>query len=77
MRRYSSILLAAQTNSKRSSVQGGPRGRVQGVRTPTPPDMTRGFLRQLVFTSSHQSVSPFLSGAPRPKKKSWILPSCG
>ena len=31
---------------------------------PSPPEMTCGFLIQLVFTSGHQSVTPFLSGAP-------------
>ena len=39
---------------------------------PPPPEMTRGFLIQLVFckkksyvvSSGHQSVTPFLSGAP-------------
>ena len=29
--------------------RGGSRGRVQGVRTPPPPEMTCGFLIQLVF----------------------------
>ena len=29
--------------------RGGSRGRVQGVRTPLPPEMTCGFLTQLVF----------------------------
>ena len=29
--------------------RGGSRGRVQGVRTPFPPEMTCGFLIQLVF----------------------------
>ena len=38
---------------------------VQRVRTPAPhPEMTCGFLIKLVFTSGHQSVTPFLSGAP-------------
>ena len=27
---------------------------------------------KLVFTSGRQSVTPFLSGAPTPEKKSWI-----
>ena len=30
--------------------------------------MTGDFLIQLVFRSAHQSVTPFLSGAPPPKK---------
>ena len=30
-------------------IRGGSRGRVQGVRTPPPPEMTCGFLTQLVF----------------------------
>ena len=50
----------------------GSRGRVQGVRNPTP-EMTFGFLIQLMFTSGHQSVTSFLSGAPL-RKKSWIRP---
>ena len=53
-------------------LRGGSRGKVQGVRThppPPPPEMTCGFLIQLVFTAGHQSVTPFLSGAPPPKKK--------
>ena len=29
--------------------RGGSRGKVQGVRTPPPPEMTCGFLRQLIF----------------------------
>lgn len=36
--------------------------------------MTCGFLIQLVFTSSHQSASPFLSGAPPPKKNPGFTP---
>ena len=42
---------------------------------PPPPEMTRGFLLQLIFSktyvvsSGHQSVTPFLSGAPPPKKE--------
>ena len=46
--------------------RGGSRGRVQGC-APPPPEMTCGFLIQLVFTSGHQSVKPFLSGAPPSK----------
>ena len=30
-------------------IRGGSRGRVQGVRTPPPPEMTCSFLIQLVF----------------------------
>ena len=43
---------------------------MQGVRTssPLPPEMTYGFLIQLVFTSGHRSVTPFLSGGPLLKK---------
>ena len=32
-----------------STLRGGSRGRVQAVRTPPPPEMTCGFLIQLVF----------------------------
>ena len=35
---------------------------------PPPPEITCSFLIRLVFTSGHQSVTPFLSGAPPPKK---------
>ena len=40
------------------------------MRTPPPPlpEMTCTFLIQLVYTSGHQSVTAFLSGAPPPKK---------
>ena len=31
-----------------------------------PPDMTCGLLIQLVFTTGHQAVTPFLSGVPPP-----------
>ena len=51
--------------------RGGSRGRVQGVRTaPSPPEMTCGFLTQLVFCKKtrHQSATPFLSGAPLLRK---------
>ena len=39
-----------------------------------PPEVTCGFLIQLVFTSSHQSVTPFLSGARPPKKNPRFAP---
>ena len=40
----------------------------------TLPEMTGGFLIQLVFTPGHQSaVMPFLSGAPPPKKYPLVL----
>ena len=32
---------------------GGSRGRVLGVRTPPPPEMTCGFLIQLVFCKNY------------------------
>ena len=54
--------------------RGGSRGRVQGLRIPPPSEMPCGFLIQLVWVFCiniclrHQSVTPFLSGAPRPKK---------
>ena len=35
--------------------RGGSRGRVQGVRTPLPPEMTCGFLIQLVFCKKKKS----------------------
>ena len=50
-------------------VRGESRGRVQRVRTLPPPlEMTCGFLIKLASTSGLQSVAPFLSGAPPPKK---------
>ena len=62
-------------------VRGGSRGRVQGVRSPPPPpQMTCGFLIQLVFCKKRTIcgllvlVTPFLNGAPLPKKISWIRP---
>ena len=36
--------------------RGGSRGRVQGVRTPTPPEMTYGFLIQLVLCEKKNYV---------------------
>ena len=44
------------------------------MRTPPPPELTCGFLIQQVFTSGHQSVTPFLSGAPPPKKNPGSAP---
>ena len=38
-----------KTNTDKRWTRGGSRGRVQGVRTPTPPEMTCSFLIQLVF----------------------------
>ena len=91
--------------------RGGSRGRVQGVRIPDPPEMTCGFLIQLVFCKiwryvwcvfsavyimllpsqkpakafffvfafkiclRHQSVTPFLNGAPPPKKNHGTAPA--
>ena len=59
------------------SNRGGSRGRVQGVRTP--PEMTCGFLIQLVFCK--KKTMWFIdveveqeTSAPPPKKKSWIRP---
>ena len=53
-----------------SLIRAGYRGRVQGVRPPR--ELTCGFLIQLVFCIKfclrHQSVTPFLNGAPSTKK---------
>ena len=38
------------------------------MHTPPPSEMTCSFVIQLVFTSGHQSVTPFLGGAPPPKR---------
>ena len=38
------------------------------------PEMICGFLIQLMFTSGHHWVMPFLSGAPPPKKNSGSAP---
>ena len=47
-------------------IRGGSSGRVLGVHNfpppPPSPEMTFSFLIQLVFTSGHQSVTPFLNG---------------
>ena len=62
----------------------GSRGRVQGVRTP--PEMTCGFLIQLLFCQTMWFIGVEVEkekSAPPPKKKSWIRPcnrpfySCG
>ena len=70
----SSIFHHADTN------RGGSRGRVQGVRPPpTPPEMTCGFLIQLVFCKKKTmwfigvEVGPETS-APRPKKNPGSAP---
>ena len=62
----------------------GSRGRVQGVGIRPPPlphEMTCSFLTQLVFCIKiclhHQSVTPFLSGAPPPKKRPGSTPEIG
>ena len=62
-----------------SLVKGGSRGRVQGVRIPPPPEMTCGFIIQLVFCK--KETMWFIgveveqeTSAPPPKKKSWIRP---
>ena len=54
--------------------RGGSRGRVQGVRTPPPPEMTCGFLIQLVFFKKKKTMW-FIgveveqeTSAPPPKK---------
>ena len=61
--------------------RGGSRGRVQGVRTLPPPlpEMTCGFLIQLVFCK--KKTMWFIgveveqeTSAPPPEKKSWIRP---
>ena len=49
-------------------------GRCRGANPPPPSEIAYRFLMQLVFMSGHQSVTPFLSGAPPPKTKSWIRP---
>ena len=61
-------------SSLRSLFRGGSRGRVQGVPTPLPPEMTCGFLIQLVFCKKKKTmgfigveVEPETS-APPPKK---------
>ena len=63
------------------NVRGGPRGRVQGVRTPPPPrEMTCGFLIQLVFCQKKKTMW-FIgveveqeTSAPPSKKKSCMRP---
>ena len=55
-------------------IQGRIQGEGAGVAHPPPPEMPCGFLIQLVWVFCiniclrHQSVTPFLSGAPCPKK---------
>ena len=66
-----------------SRTRGGSKGKVQGVYPPPPPprEMTCDFLIQLVFCIKiclrHQSVTPFLSGAPPPKKPPGSAPAYG
>ena len=52
-------------------VRGGSRGTVQGVRNPPPPEMTCGFLIQLVFCKKKKTMRFIGVGgtnAPPPKK---------
>ena len=59
--------------------RGGSRGGVQGVRTP-PPEMTCGFLIQLVFCQTMWFIGVEVEqekSAPPPKKKTWIRPCDG
>ena len=61
-----------------SNRRGGSRGRVQGGEPP--PEMTCGFLIQLVFCKKKKKPGGLLvlkkrqTSAPPPKKKSWIRP---
>ena len=63
--------------------RGGSRGRVQGVRTsPPPPEMTCGFLIQLVFCQKKKTlwfigVAVEQETSAPPAKKSWIRPCFG
>jgi len=59
-----------------SIARGGSRGRVQGLRTPTPPPWDEAFFFVFAFKIClrHQSVTPFLSGAPRPKRNPGSAP---
>ena len=60
--------------------RGGSRGRVQGVRTPPPPEMTCGFLIQLVFCQKKKTMWFIVveveqeTGAPPPKKNPGSAP---
>ena len=60
--------------------RGGSRGRVQGMRTPLPPEMTCGFLKQLVFCKKKKTMW-FIgveveqeTSAPPPKKNPGSAP---
>ena len=62
-------------------VRGGSRGRGQGVRTPAPPEMTCGFLIQLVFCKEKETMW-FIgveveqeTSAPPPKKNPGSAPA--
>ena len=61
-----------------SVIRGGSRGRVQGMcNPPPPPEMTCLLLHiryENLFTSGHQSVTPFLSGALVLKKNPGSAP---
>ena len=61
-------------------MRGGSRGRVQGVRTPPPSEMTCGFLIQLVFCKEKETMW-FIgveveqeTSAPPPKKNPGSAP---
>ena len=54
--------------------RGGSRGRVQGVLTPPPPEMTCGFLIQLVFCKKKLCGLLEETSAPPPKKNPGSAP---
>ena len=56
------------------SGRGGSRGRVQGVRTPPPPEMTCGFVIQLVFCKKKICGLLEETSAPPPKKNPGSAP---
>ena len=71
------VLFLSQNHDQ---IRGGSRGRVQRVRTPPPPEMTRGFLIQLVFCK--KKTMWFIgveveqeTSAPPPKKNPGSAPA--
>ena len=50
------MLISQKPVQRRGGGRGGSRGRVQGVRTPPPQEMTCGFLIQLVFRKKKNYV---------------------
>ena len=64
----------SKSRSSTNKYSGGSRGRVQGVRTPRPSSEDLFLVFAFKICLLDHSITPFLSGAPLQRKKSWIRP---